>query len=114
MAPIKKKKTSSRKKPQEKKKPLQLSPEKHPALYADYTNIQVNYTGLKFMFSTVWGLKEDNTPDLRPQITVGVSPEHAAQILTLLADMLEVYQDRYGPIRPIPDHLNLSKEDQKK
>lgn len=109
-----KKKEASRKKPQEEKKPVEFRPEKHPAIYADYTNIQVNYTGFKLTFSTVWGLKEDGTPDLRPQMTVGVSPEHGVQILGLLAKMLEVYQDKYGPIRPIPDHLNLSKEDQKK
>lgn len=108
-----KKKSSSRKKPQEEK-PSEFHPEKHPAIYADYTNIQVNYTGLKLTFSTVWGLKEDGTPDLRPQMTVGISPEHAVQILALLANMLEVYQDKYGSIRPIPDHTNLSKEGQKK
>jgi len=78
-----------------------MSKDKISTYYVDYTHISYNYVGVQVVFSTI-GRTERGKEEIEAQVSVGMSPEHAMQLYILIGKHLQEYEEKFGPIRPVP------------
>lgn len=87
----------------EKHQLLIKSVEMQPYVYADYVNVNLAYFGFKLAFGSMDLAPAGQRPrEVTLSAQVAMSAEHAKSLHDLLGKQLSLYEDRFGPIRPLP------------
>ncbi len=71
-------------------------------VYSDYTYMNYNLAGVRFVFSSISGTEQGRKPYLEAQVAVCMSAEHTLQMYELMGEQLKEYEDKFGPIRRGP------------
>lgn len=91
------KSTSVNKNPMDSEEPQDLLESPHPVFYADLTHLSTGFSGFRITFCI--GQLSGKNVSLRPQVTVGMSPEHASLLRDLLDKNLGIYEEKFGKLR---------------
>jgi len=76
-------------------------------VYSDDTAMAVNPLGMKLFFGNIADVKEGKVV-IEQEVCVCMSPEHAYNLQQLLERQLEKYQKTFGPLRAMPETVEVS------
>ncbi len=79
------------------------TPEGAPYVYIDHVNVSLNFFGIKLLLGTMDAIQaSENERTITTNVQVALSVEHAQALHELLGRQLVAYEEKWGPVRQIP------------